>query len=135
MRVARLARARARARVLELEPSSVRWRELLLDTLEYSYAMQLRYTQVGGRSRNTRSLDDEQAREFLWCAQTARPCDARSASVLYVRSPSPCSTCRARVFTRGIRVRVLACVDAREEIVERRALNSRARGLALDTRV
>ena len=47
MRVARLARARAQARVLELEPSSVRWRELLLDTLEYSYAMQLRYTQGG----------------------------------------------------------------------------------------
>ena len=42
----------------------------------------------------------------------------RRDSVPYVRSPSPRSTCRAPVFTRGIRVRVLEGVGGREQIVE-----------------
>ena len=45
------------------------------------------------------------------------PGKVRNSNVLHVRIPSPSYTRRARVLTRGIRVRVLDGMGAREEIV------------------
>ena len=42
---------------------------------------------------------------------------------------------RALVFTRGIRVRVLEGVGTREYFVEGEPLDSRVRGLVLETRI
>ena len=63
------------------------------------------------------------------------PGKVRSGNVLHVRIPSPSYTRRARVLTRGIRVRVLEGMGACEEIVEGAPLDSRVRGLVLDTRI